>query len=249
MSSVMSWVQSEWSWQQDFFGGGFGGGGGLGAGTIFGGALPGVNISGGHGNWSVNAGQMAHAVNVRDGIMNSIHYGGFNGFNGMGFGNGFADGMGGFGADGSSAGGGGNWTEAHLRTMNNPIVQAIHQGQRDFLSHPVTKITIGTMTFVGTGGINMLTSLGIGIQSKLQFALTTKRFPGLNPSKAPKGFEWRGRPDSKPGSVSGNWYNPRTGETLRPDLNHPGPIGPHWDYRDALGRWWRLFQDGRIIPK
>lgn len=49
------------------------------------------------------------------------------------------------------------------------------------------------------------------------------RFPGTNPAKAPKGFEWRGKPGSTPGSAEGNWYNPKTGESLRPDLD-PAPF-------------------------
>jgi RHS repeat-associated protein len=75
------------------------------------------------------------------------------------------------------------------------------------------------------------------------------KFPGTNPAKAPKGFEWRGKPGSTPGSKEGNWYNPKTGESLRPDLNHPGPIGPHWDYRDPSGNWFRIFPDGSQVPK
>ena len=46
-------------------------------------------------------------------------------------------------------------------------------------------------------------------------------FPGNDPTKPPPGFEWRGRPGSTPGSREGNYYNPSTGETLRPDLSHP----------------------------
>ena len=75
------------------------------------------------------------------------------------------------------------------------------------------------------------------------------KFPGTNPAKAPKGFEWKGKPGSTPGSKDGNWYNPKTGESLRPDLNHPDPIGPHWDYKDPTGKWWRIFQDGSNVPK
>jgi len=75
------------------------------------------------------------------------------------------------------------------------------------------------------------------------------KFPGTNPAKAPKGFEWRGKPGSTPGSKEGNWYNPKTGESLRPDLDHPGPIGPHWDYRDPSGNWFRIFPDGSQVPK
>jgi hypothetical protein len=32
-------------------------------------------------------------------------------------------------------------------------------------------------------------------------------------------------------------------------LNHPPPIGPHWDYRAPDGTWYRIFPDGRIEPK
>jgi len=75
------------------------------------------------------------------------------------------------------------------------------------------------------------------------------RFPGNNPAEAPEGFEWRGKPGSMRGSKGGNWYNPETGESLHPDLNHPKPIGSHWDYRDSSGKWWRLFPDGSRMAK
>ncbi len=74
-------------------------------------------------------------------------------------------------------------------------------------------------------------------------------FPGRDGSKAPPGFEWKGKSGSTPGSKDGNWHNPKTGETLRPDLDHPKPIGPHWDYRGADGKWWRIFPDGRMEAK
>ena len=31
------------------------------------------------------------------------------------------------------------------------------------------------------------------------------------------------------GGDKGAWVNPNTGDSLHPDLNHPMPIGPHWD--------------------
>jgi len=52
-----------------------------------------------------------------------------------------------------------------------------------------------------------------------------------------------------PGDFRGNWYNPETGETLRPDLSHPLPIGPHYDYRGPDGQWYRWFPDGRFELK
>jgi hypothetical protein len=60
-------------------------------------------------------------------------------------------------------------------------------------------------------------------------------------------WEWRGKTD--PAGGKGNWTNPGTGESLHPDLNHPPPIGPHWDWKDPSGENWRLFPDGRVEPK
>lgn len=73
-------------------------------------------------------------------------------------------------------------------------------------------------------------------------------FPGWDPTRAPgKDWEWRGNPPV--GGPKGGWYNPDTGESLHPDLNHPDPIGPHWDYKDPAGNGWRLFPDGTAGPK
>ena len=53
-----------------------------------------------------------------------------------------------------------------------------------------------------------------------------KAYPGDDPTISPgKGWEWCGPSDK------GSWYNPKAGESLRPDLNHPEPIGSHWDYK------------------
>ena len=41
-------------------------------------------------------------------------------------------------------------------------------------------------------------------------------------------FEWRGQLPI--GGDKGAWVNPNTGDSLHPDLNHPMPIGPHWDW-------------------
>lgn len=72
---------------------------------------------------------------------------------------------------------------------------------------------------------------------------------GSDPAKAPPGTEWRGKPGSTPGSVEGNYYNPKTGESYHPDLSHPDPIGPHWDYRAPDGKWYRVLPDGTMQPK
>lgn len=75
------------------------------------------------------------------------------------------------------------------------------------------------------------------------------QFPS-NPAQSPgPGYEWRGRPGTSPGSPQGNWYNPSTGETLRPDLTHRQPIGPHWDYRAPGGDWYRWFPNGDLLLK
>jgi RHS repeat-associated protein len=63
--------------------------------------------------------------------------------------------------------------------------------------------------------------------------------PPSDPSQSPgEGWEWHGK--DPPGGERGGWYNPDTGESLHPDLNHPGPIGPHWDYIDPKGNKHRL---------
>ncbi len=65
-----------------------------------------------------------------------------------------------------------------------------------------------------------------------------------DPSQPPgEGWEWRGPPDK------GSWFNPATRESLHPDLSHPEPIGPHYDWRDPLGTFWRIFRDGTVLPK
>jgi hypothetical protein len=76
-------------------------------------------------------------------------------------------------------------------------------------------------------------------------------YPGNDPTKPPgKDFEWRGKPGSRPGDPTGDWYNPNTGESFRPDLRRPGPQGHHWDYRPGPSSpWWRVFPDGKVLPK
>jgi YD repeat-containing protein len=72
--------------------------------------------------------------------------------------------------------------------------------------------------------------------------------PWVDPSQSP-GPDWQWRGPGAPGSEEGAWYNPGTGESLHPDLNHPAPIGPHWDYVDPNGQGWRVYPDGRMEPK
>ncbi len=70
--------------------------------------------------------------------------------------------------------------------------------------------------------------------------------PGTSPGPD---WVWKGRPGSVPGDKDGNWVNPTTGETLRPDMDHPDPVGGHYDWKDPSGKWWRIYPDGRIEPK
>jgi len=78
----------------------------------------------------------------------------------------------------------------------------------------------------------------------------TIEFPGrLRPQtgwRPGPGWEWRGKPGEPEGSEYGNYFNPKTGEWLRYDMDHPGDKGirPHWDYRDPWGNIWRWFGKG-----
>ena len=75
------------------------------------------------------------------------------------------------------------------------------------------------------------------------------KFPGWDPSKKPgKDYEWRGKGD--PASGKGAWVNPKTKETMHPDLNHGDPYGPHWDYNyPGGGNGFRVYPDGTMTPK
>lgn len=101
--------------------------------------------------------------------------------------------------------------------------------------------TVGQLALAGT-----IVSVGALSAAASTMMFYDGRWPGDDPTKAPDGFEWRG--NGAPGSSKGNWYNPDTGETLRPDLNHPQPIDPHWDFKDILKKWWRIFRNGKF-PK
>ena len=59
--------------------------------------------------------------------------------------------------------------------------------------------------------------------------------------KQPPGPEWEWRGKGPPGNDKGAWYNPSTGESLHPDLNHPEPKPPHWDYTDPNGNVYPIY--------
>lgn len=72
-------------------------------------------------------------------------------------------------------------------------------------------------------------------------------YPGDDQTQPPgEGYEWRGSGD--PGSGKGSWYNPDTDESLHPDLDHPEPYGPHYDYDGPAGKY-RVYPDGTVEPK
>ncbi len=76
-----------------------------------------------------------------------------------------------------------------------------------------------------------------------------------DPSKPPIGpngekWEWRGQPPQ--GGDKGGYVNPSNpGQSIHPDLDHPPPFGPHWDYTDRglKDSDWRLNPDGSLVKK
>ena len=66
-------------------------------------------------------------------------------------------------------------------------------------------------------------------------------YPGDDPSKAPDGYEWKGRDPQ--GGKRGGYANPKGKDSWHPDLDHPSGVKPHWDYNDGLGHKWRVFPD------
>lgn len=126
-------------------------------------------------------------------------------------------------------------------------------------------IEIGSTTHTITSGITNILN-GNSIAGSSSFFNPANVFPnlispvlkvppyngvdlGLDGSVCPgEGFEWKGK--GPPGSGRGNWVKEGTNETLHPDLTHPQPIGPHWDYDspdfpDGI----RIFPNGTWVPK
>lgn len=87
--------------------------------------------------------------------------------------------------------------------------------------------------------------------AKSSFPPASAEPPVFNdPTQSPgPDWEWRGR--GTPADGRGNWYNPNTFEKWNPDLSHPLPIGPHWDYSfDGMpGKGWRFMPDRTYVPK
>jgi len=71
------------------------------------------------------------------------------------------------------------------------------------------------------------------------------QYPGNDPLAKPEGdYIWKGRGDVL--SRQGMWVNDETSVALREDLNHPLPIGPHWDQWDKDKNRFRVYEDGRV---
>lgn len=131
--------------------------------------------------------------------------------------------------------------------MNNPIETFSPSSFSDLyaglegLVHAATRThdVIASGDFKAMGRLApelLLKVLVVGILHKVggRAAITSEsssikklQFPGKDPIKAPAGFEWRGKAGAVKGSKDGNYYNPKTGESLRPDLDHADPVGPH----------------------
>lgn len=68
---------------------------------------------------------------------------------------------------------------------------------------------------------------------------------GYDPTKCPgEGYVWKGK--GTPQSGKGSWVRGegKEEEILHPDLNHPDPHGPHWDYKGPGRPWRRIKPDG-----
>ncbi|UGQ48740.1 NBR1-Ig-like domain-containing protein [Massilia endophytica] len=76
-----------------------------------------------------------------------------------------------------------------------------------------------------------------------------------DPTKPPIGpngeeWVWRGKPPQ--GGDKGGYVNPSNpDQSVHPDLTHPAPVGPHWDYTDRKkdNPGWRVYPDGKIDKK
>ena len=151
---------------------------------------------------------------------------------------------------------------------NSPISKVDHCGTTDAA---VLEWWIGTMWWLPAvdtiliigdiiyyGGIAILSIASIYALFQVAESVSTESkteadpeppdvtYPGDDPGKAPEGSSWKGKGEQ--GSKQGNYYDPDTGRSWHPDLDHDPPIGPHWDLKDD-GTWWRVFPDGSITLK
>jgi len=110
---------------------------------------------------------------------------------------------------------------------------------------------VGLASGIGAavGAVSSAVSYGITSGIKAHISKNSiPKYPGDDGTKCPgKGYEWRGNGD--PSTGKGSWYNPKTGESMHPDLGHGEPIGPHWDYTSPSGETYRIFPNGTYSLK
>ncbi len=106
----------------------------------------------------------------------------------------------------------------------------------------------GFITPIQKGGGSALGRISGNPEHEFDENTDMPSFPGYE-NKAPgKDFEWRGNPDIK--KNIGNWFNKKTGESFHWDMDHPDPIGPHWDYfRRDIDNEYRIFPDNTWSKK
>lgn len=70
------------------------------------------------------------------------------------------------------------------------------------------------------------------------------------PPVGPDGQSWPWRGPDAPGGPRGGYVNPSNpDQSAHPDLSHPAPVGPHWDFTDRKTGGWRVYPDGTVKPK
>ena len=145
---------------------------------------------------------------------------------------------------------------------NNPIILEDHNGKDPIAISIGLGLVIGLSIAIpaafyfawelGANLADFITSSRVQIsnaQKATEPETPDVTYPGNDPQKAPDGYEWKGKGEQ--GEKGGNYYNKDTGESLGPDLDHPDPIGPHWDYnyRGSGVKGWRIFPNGEVILK
>jgi RHS repeat-associated protein len=113
----------------------------------------------------------------------------------------------------------------YLRSVAVTIrVQPIHQ-EDTLVYAPPAPAVLGSIIIDNTGGGD-----GGGVFAPED--PTENPWPGVG--------VWRGK--GSPGESPGAWYNPQTDESLYPDLLHPLPKGPHYDW--SYGEMTHAMRDG-----
>ena len=140
--------------------------------------------------------------------------------------------------------------------LNDPVDLIDPEGKFFFLAFPaVYWMAAGGVAIVGTAYATgllenpfpPLLKAGQSVWDSLS-QMAGRAYPGNDGTVAP-GPDWVWKGNGEVGSKAGNWYNEQTDESLHPDLGHAPPIGPHWDWKDPNGDWWRLYEDGRCEPR